>query len=626
MTGEEIRDIGFLRWRDPFAWMERMKGGNWTSLLTKENKTFETAVSMIASKEHLSEVKQRFKESEDHHQVKDSFQSGDVFVTPKGYLSVDWHWKGEPIRSASVLLSQGDLCWCIEEVGEGREIYNVMCYQKGKKLPVWKRESSIGPFLAIEQNLCYLVEATGELQYRRLICLDAKTGKGRKVLFEESSLRHNLSIHQKEGGCIFLLSENSGRQRLYHIKGTNVERLCPQGVSFFPVGYGTNQDICYFAREDRFSSPWKAFGTTLKQWGLPKELRLYRINDVSLHHKILITQVAGKQSIYKCRGGISPTLKESFYGSLLLDSYAIQEKRGTISCIRADIGWYPVHYELPLGKPTKGKAFAQHSVHEAMSLDKTKVPYILVQKSKEVSGLMCIAYGAYNIPTGLSLARWKPYLDSGWALCFAMVRGGGDYGDQWAEDARRDKKYKSIEDVESVIRSAQRNLSLSAKETCLYGRSAGGYIVGAVCSHHSKGDLIGAAYAEVPYVDILRTTTNPTLPLTILEYDEFGNPAEKLGDLQTILRLSPVDSLPPEGAPGIFVVATTSTNDREVLPYECVKWILKLRGFPVKGPGQLKLLRIQHNHGHFISGSDGITQKAEDYILLQTYLETCKKC
>jgi oligopeptidase B len=205
-----------------------------------------------------------------------------------------------------------------------------------------------------------------------------------------------------------------------------------------------------------------------------------------------------------------------------------------------------------------------------------------------------------------------------------MVRGGGDCGEQWAEDARRDKKYKSIEDIESVIRYAQDTLHLSAEQTCLYGRSAGGYIVGAVCAHHRMGDLIGAAYAEVPYVDILRTTTNPKLPLTILEYDEFGNPAEKLEDLRTILRLSPVDALPPEGAPGIFVIATTSTNDREVLPYESVKWILKLRGFPEKVSGQLKLLRILDGQGHFVKGEDAFQQKAEDFLLLQTYLQSKK--
>lgn len=624
MTGEEIRDIGFLRWRDPFAWLEKMKGFAWNNILEKENHTFETAVNMISSKEHLKEVKKQFTESEELHEIKNKFQSGDVMVTEKGHLDLEWNWKGEEKRNSAELISVGDFCWSIEEVGEGREIYNLICYQKGRKTPVWSNKVSIGPFLAVRNNYCYVVEATGELQYRKVVCFNATTGKDKKVLFEEKNLRYNLSILQKEGGCVFLVSENSGRQRLYHVNGLKMEGLCPQGVSFFPVGYGTKGEVCYFARENKFSSSWKAFGLTLKQWGLPKQLREDRITCVSLKHKIFVNRAGGKVSVYHCRNGLSPVLKDSFYGSLSLDSYAIQEQRDTISGIKTEVGSSPCEVEFPDYKKVHGKVYANYSVHTAKSKDDTSVPYILVYKDSKCTGLMCIAYGAYNIVTGLSLERWKPYLDAGWCICLAMVRGGGDFGDQWAEDARRDKKYKSIEDVECVIRSAQKNTGLSSEQTCLYGRSAGGYIVGAVCAHHSKGDLIGAAYAEVPYVDILRTTTNPKLPLTILEYDEFGNPAEKIEDLQTILRLSPVDALPPEGAPGIFVVATTSTNDREVLPYECVKWILKLRGFPVKVPGQLKLLRILSKQGHFVKGQDGITQRAEDFILLQTYIQSVK--
>jgi oligopeptidase B len=234
---------------------------------------------------------------------------------------------------------------------------------------------------------------------------------------------------------------------------------------------------------------------------------------------------------------------------------------------------------------------------------------------------MCIQYGGYGIPTGLDTARWRPYLEAGWAITFALVRGGGDYGDCWADAARTYRKARSIEDTECVIRSAQKKTGIHWTKTCLYGRSAGGYTLGAIVARHGGGGLIGAAYTEVPYVDLLRTTTNPRLPLTVLEYDEFGNPAKKLEDLETILQLSPVDALPEEGAPAIFVVARTSLNDREVLPYESVKWITKLRGFPTPTVGAAeKYLSILDGHGHFVKGSDGIHQKNEDFILLNGWL------
>jgi oligopeptidase B len=130
--------------------------------------------------------------------------------------------------------------------------------------------------------------------------------------------------------------------------------------------------------------------------------------------------------------------------------------------------------------------------------------------------------------------------------------------------------------------------------------------------------LIGSAYVEVPYVDVLKTTSNPNLPLTVLEYDEFGNPRQRIQDLETLLRVSPVDTLPSDGAPGVFVVARTSTNDREVLAYESVKWITRLRGYPIpQKQSAEKFLHITEGHGHFINGDLGVKQKAEDFLLLQ---------
>jgi hypothetical protein len=105
------------------------------------------------------------------------------------------------------------------------------------------------------------------------------------------------------------------------------------------------------------------------------------------------------------------------------------------------------------------------------------------------------------------------------------------------------------------------------------------------------------------------------------KYDEFGNPREKLEDLETILRLSPVDALPEEGAPAIFIVARTSLNDMEVLPYESVKWITRLRGYPnpVEN-GAKKYLYIQDGEGHFVRGSLDMKQKSEDFSLLNNWL------
>jgi oligopeptidase B len=210
-------------------------------------------------------------------------------------------------------------------------------------------------------------------------------------------------------------------------------------------------------------------------------------------------------------------------------------------------------------------------------------------------------------------------LRRGISVCFALVRGGGDHDDAWAEAARRDQKVKSVEDFEAVISAASQRLGVTAENVGIYGRSAGGYLVGATLSRNPDGKLFGSLYTEVPYLDVLRTTSNPKLPLTQLEYDEFGDPIHRKKDAAAILRLSPIDTLPQGGAPAVFVFCRTGLNDKEVFAYESAKWITKLRDLQGTG-GKQKLLAIGEGEGHFVSDSRLFEERAEDLAVLFTQM------
>ena len=255
------------------------------------------------------------------------------------------------------------------------------------------------------------------------------------------------------------------------------------------------------------------------------------------------------------------------------------------------------------------------------SKDGTKVTLFYVSAVKEPKAALVIGYGAYGLPTSLGTARWRPLLSRGWALVFCLVRGSGDDTDAWAEAARRDQKVKSVEDFEACIRKTRSITGLASSKIVIYGRSAGGYLVGATVGRNPHGNLFGAAYTEVPYVDVLRTTTNPSLPLTQLEYEEFGDPATKLQDFGALLRLSPVDIIPNEGIPAIFVLCRTALLDMEVLAYESMKWIRKLRGIGKDNKkGQAKLLAITAGEGHFAKGVSATRQRAQDLAILDAFI------
>jgi oligopeptidase B len=230
-----------------------------------------------------------------------------------------------------------------------------------------------------------------------------------------------------------------------------------------------------------------------------------------------------------------------------------------------------------------------------------------------VKSLLVVGYGAYGMPTALNTLRWYPLLLRGWAVCFALVRGGGDDTQTWADAARTYHRELAVVDFECVIKDAQGQVGLTSKETCVYGRSAGGILIGAAAARQKGTSLFSALYGEVPYLDVLRTTTNPKLPLTQLEYDEFGNPTQRLEDLVAVARISPMEGIPQNGYPGLFALMRTGQNDKEVFAYEPVKWILRARG---KKKDNSKLLAFELNEGHFVGGSTGLAHKTSDLALL----------
>lgn len=608
------RNIGILKWHDPLAWMESMKGPAWENTIIKENLHFDTAIQALGS---IDPILKKF--TVKTKMLDDVFQCNSIKLTPYGH-DYKWSFPSGEKREAATVYSEGIKAWAVEGAKTGKEIYTLTCYSKDSIL--WSSQIAIGPFLAVSNNICYVLETTSELRYGRLVCMDADTGKGRKVLFTEPSRSNNLYLVRGENGCVFLVSNNSGKQDLYHVDGTKVERLGSDGVSFFPVGYvsTTSREPNFFMRAKDMKAPWTPVGRTLRSYMLPKALLQHGIEYFSFGVGVLILSAAGYRTFYGCHPSVAPTKIHEILASIHVEPWP-QGDRLTVA-VKAP-GAEPSIYTITKGelKKKEGAVYARASHHETVSADGMPVPYVIVKGKGKVKGLFVYVYGSYGISTPLSTERWKPYLDDGWAVVFALVRGSGDFGDAWAEAARRSNKHKTVIDTEAVIYAAQARTGLGWRQTCLYGRSAGGYTVGSLVSKYGGGGLVGAAYMEVPYVDGLRTMTNPKLPLTVLEYDEFGHPAERLEDLASVLQVSPVDSLPAEGAPAVFVLNRTSLNDREVLPYESVKWITRLRGFPDQTmDAEEKYLAITSGHGHFVKGSLDDRQRAEDFLLLNAWL------
>jgi protease II len=182
-----------------------------------------------------------------------------------------------------------------------------------------------------------------------------------------------------------------------------------------------------------------------------------------------------------------------------------------------------------------------------------------------------------------------------------------------------------MEDYEACILECRKQLGIPAHQTVIYGRSAGGYLVGSCMNRYANGSIFGGVYAEVPFVDVLTGMANLHLPLTEMEADEFGDLRRKPQDFQTVVRLSPIHNLPTGGIPKIFLVARTGLRDRQVFSYEPVKWITRLQKLEAGKKAEPKLLGITGGEGHFVLTINGLKEQAQDLALFLAWSDRHKK-
>jgi oligopeptidase B len=187
-------------------------------------------------------------------------------------------------------------------------------------------------------------------------------------------------------------------------------------------------------------------------------------------------------------------------------------------------------------------------------------------------------------------------IDRGFIFAIAHVRGGGEMGRYWYDDGKVLKKkntfYDFIDCAEFLINKGY----TSPEKLVICGGSAGGLLIGSVLN--MRPDLFKAAVADVPFVDLINTMLDPSIPLTVIEYDEWGNPHEK-EYFDYMLSYSPYDNVKAQDYPNIIILA--SLNDTRVGYWEPAKWTAKLRA--MKTDDNRLVLKMNMGAGH--GGSSG---------------------
>jgi oligopeptidase B len=233
----------------------------------------------------------------------------------------------------------------------------------------------------------------------------------------------------------------------------------------------------------------------------------------------------------------------------------------------------------------------------ARAPDGTMVPISLVYKKGMVqdgtSPLYLDGYGSYGLSNEPKFSSNRlSLLDRGFTYALAHIRGGGEMGRHWYEDGKLLNKMNTFTDFIACAEHLIAENYTSAERLVVNGESAGGLLMGVVAN--MRPNLFKIIIAEVPFVDVINTMLDPTIPLTVTEYEEWGNPNVR-EYYHYMKSYSPYDNVEAKGYPNMLI--TAGLNDPRVQYWEPAKWTAKLRAF--KTDDNILLLKTSMGAGHF---------------------------
>ena len=311
---------------------------------------------------------------------------------------------------------------------------------------------------------------------------------------------------------------------------------------------------------------------------------------------------------------LSDTDSHEYAANVLVYAYATPVMPTVTSAIDLASGSVDVRKREALGCAHRPEEYLVERVH-VTARDGAQIPLTIVaHRSIARDGTapaLQIGYGAYgaNLNVGFVIERLS-LLERGVVLAFAHIRGGGEGGRSWYLDGKLAQKQHTFDDFIDCTQYLIDQRYTSAARLACYGRSAGGLLVGAVVTQ--RPELYAAAIALVPFVDVINTMCDPTIPLTVPEYEEWGNPTIP-AEAAVMQRYSPYDHTVAQRYPALLL--TAGFQDPRVSYWEPAKWIAALRH---AAPAGTYYLVTDMHAGH--AGKSGRTALMADRAIEYTFL------
>ena len=263
----------------------------------------------------------------------------------------------------------------------------------------------------------------------------------------------------------------------------------------------------------------------------------------------------------------------------------------------------------------------------ATAADGTKIPISLVYLKTLVKDgsnpIYLTAYGAYGISSNVTFSSNRfSLVDRGVIYAIAHIRGGGDMGKPWHDQGRMLQKKNTFTDFIAAAEYLVAQKYGPAHRLAIEGGSAGGLLMGAVAN--MRPDLFRAVVAQVPFVDVINTMTDTTLPLTVGEFEEWGNPAASRAEYDYIKGYDPYRNLKAQAYPAMLV--KTSLNDSQVMYWEPAKYVARLRALKTDTRPLVFRINMAAGHGGSSGRYDKLKEVAFDYSFVLWQLGLACDC
>ena len=441
-----------------------------------------------------------------------------------------------------------------------------------------EKDELYGISIDVTRDMAYLILDSGSFETSEQYLLDANQPQGTftSYLKRKENIKYSIEHHGKQ---LYIVINDTGRNyRLVEAPVTGWTTAADKKTwkELIPHRNDVKLDGV-----DMFKN---FFVAVEKTGGLP-QLRVFDIKTKKPHN------IAFPESAFEASPGqnaeFDTKLYRFNYGSLVTPGsvfdYDVASRERTLKKQQPVLGGY-------------NTSDYQSERLLVTATDGTKVPVSLVyKKSLKKSGpqpTLLYAYGSYGISMPLAFRSARlALLDRGMIFAIAHIRGGGEMGKKWHDGGKMMNKKNTFSDFIDAAAYLIDKKYTDPKQLVIQGGSAGGLLMGAVTN--MRPDLFKAVVSQVPFVDVMNTMLDATLPLTVGEYLEWGNPNEEK-PYQYMRSYSPYDNLEKKTYPAILV--ETSLNDSQVMYWEPAKYVAKMR--TLKTDTNPLLLRTNMDAGH----------------------------